>query len=319
MSIPNESSDIVLHRVYDAPVSAVWDAWTDPAKVAQWWGPRGFTLTHHSKDLRPGGHWRYTMHGPDGTDYPNVTTYHEVEVGARLVYDHGATDDTPPVFRVTATFEEVGGKTHLHLTMTLPTPEAAAQTRKFVKAAGGNATWDRLGEFLEADATGRQIFVINREFAAPLETVFAMWTTPEHLARWLPPTGFRMEFIRADIRSGGESFYLMTNDATVKMYGRARYLDVTRPERVVYTQQFCDANENVTRHPMAPTWPETMHTTVTFSAEAPDRTRVTVRWDVVGDVTAEELATFVGGRTGMTGGWTGSFDKLDAVLAASAP
>ncbi|MEZ6045243.1 MAG: SRPBCC domain-containing protein [Planctomycetaceae bacterium] len=55
----------------------------------QWWGPRGFTLTHHSKDLRPGGTWHYTMHGPDGTDYPNMTLYHEVEKYKKLVYDHG--------------------------------------------------------------------------------------------------------------------------------------------------------------------------------------------------------------------------------------
>ena len=60
---------ISLSRLYDAPLQAVWDAWTQPDEVAQWWGPRGFTITTHSKDLRPGGHWDYTMHGPDGTDW----------------------------------------------------------------------------------------------------------------------------------------------------------------------------------------------------------------------------------------------------------
>ena len=88
----------------DAPVKAVWDAWTDLKQVAQWWGPRGFTLTTHSKDLRPGGHWSYTMHGPDGTDYPNRTHYFEVEKYSRLVYDHGASEDRPPLFRVTVNF-----------------------------------------------------------------------------------------------------------------------------------------------------------------------------------------------------------------------
>lgn len=67
----------------------------DPAKAALWWGPRGFTLTNHSKDLR----WRYTMHGPDGTDYPNIATYLEVEPLANLVYDHGVTETTPPLCR----------------------------------------------------------------------------------------------------------------------------------------------------------------------------------------------------------------------------
>jgi len=52
-------------------------------------GPRGFSITTHSKDLRTGGHWNYTMHGPDGTNYPNKTQYLEVKEYAKLVYDHG--------------------------------------------------------------------------------------------------------------------------------------------------------------------------------------------------------------------------------------
>ena len=92
MAAKNKSNEIKITRVYDAPVKTVWDAWTDPEQVAQWWGPRGFTLTTHSKDLRVGGHWRYTMHGPDGTDFENTTKYFEVEKYSRLVYDHGGND-----------------------------------------------------------------------------------------------------------------------------------------------------------------------------------------------------------------------------------
>lgn|GEM_PF-4919201 len=53
--------------MYDAPVQTVWEAWTDPDQVAQWWGPLGFTLTTHHKELRPGGIWHDTMPEPDGT------------------------------------------------------------------------------------------------------------------------------------------------------------------------------------------------------------------------------------------------------------
>src|SRR6478752_3467991 len=89
MPAASKSSEIRITRVYDAPVDAVWDAWTDPAQAAQWWGPRGFTLTTHAKDLRVGGHWTYTMHGPDGADFHNKTKYFEVEPQRKLVYDHG--------------------------------------------------------------------------------------------------------------------------------------------------------------------------------------------------------------------------------------
>ena len=55
MTSKSKSNELKISRVYDAPVQAVWDAWTDPEQVARWWGPRGFSITTHSKDLRPGG------------------------------------------------------------------------------------------------------------------------------------------------------------------------------------------------------------------------------------------------------------------------
>jgi uncharacterized protein YndB with AHSA1/START domain len=316
MGEKSKANELTLTRIYDAPVKAVWEAWTDPAQAAHWWGPRGFTITTHSKDLRPGGHWRYTMHGPDGTDYPNTTQYFEVEPHKKLVYDHGGSDDRPALFRVTVLFSETHGKTKMQMTMTLPTAEAAEETRKFIKKAGGDATWDRLAEYLEKESSGKDMFVINRSFAAPLETVFAMWTDPKHFSQWLPPTGFRMEFLKVDIRTGGRSFYKMTDGKAMTMYGRAEYLAIDRPDRVVYTQQFCDANEKIARHPMSPTWPETMLTTVQLIAEGPGQTRVTVTWEPYGTVTREERETFLKARGGMTQGWTGSFDKLEAIFAA---
>ena len=314
MPVKNKSSEIRISRVYDAPVQTVWEAWTDPEQVAEGWGPRGFTLTTHTRDLRPGGHWHYTMHGPDGPDYANKTKYLEVEKHARLVYDHGGNDERAPLFCVTVLFSDVKGKTRMELTMALPTPEAAENTRQFVKKAGGDATWDRLAEYLEKASSGKDIFVIHRTFEASLEKMWEMWTRPEHFSQWLPPTGFTMQFIRADIQPGGDTFYRMTG-GNLTMYGRAHYLKIEKPRRLVYTQQFCDEKESIARHPKVPVWPETMLTTVTLTEEGPERTRVSVRWEPQGAVTSEELAVFVNLRAGMTQGWTGSFDKLEVCLA----
>src|SRR5262249_25240316 len=152
----------------------------------------------------------YTMHGPDGVDYHNKTLYHEVVPCSKLVYDHGGNDDRPPLFRVTVTFSELKGKTKMDMISTLPTAEAAVELRKFIKNAEGDSTWDRLAEYLEKESSGKEKFVINRTFDAPLELMFEMWTNPKHFSQWLPPTGFEMQFIKCDIRPGGGSFYFMT-------------------------------------------------------------------------------------------------------------
>ena len=72
MTTPGAPADrtIVTTRVIDAPRALVFKAWTDPAHIAEWWGPDGFTTTIREMDVRLGGAWRFMMHGPDGVDYP---------------------------------------------------------------------------------------------------------------------------------------------------------------------------------------------------------------------------------------------------------
>jgi len=95
-------------RVFNTTTDKIFDAWTDPEKLAKWWGPKGFSNTFHEFKPEPGGHWRFTMHGPDGKNYPNESVY--VEIGVeRIILDH----ITWPKFRLTATFEPNGDQTKL--------------------------------------------------------------------------------------------------------------------------------------------------------------------------------------------------------------
>lgn len=315
MAGKNSSNEIKILRVLDAPVKMVWKAWTEDEQVAQWWGPRGFTITNHHKDFRPGGIWHYTMHGPDGVDYVNKTQYLEVEEYSKMVYDHGGNDEKKPMFRVTVLFREANGKTHLDMTMGFPSAEAAENSRHFIKKANGNSTWDRFAEYLEKKSSQKEVFVLNRVFDAPVETLFEMWTDPKHFGKWMGPTGSSLDFLKADIRAGGESFYRMTDGKNPPMYGKAQYREIARPHRIVYLQQFADEKGNTVRHPFAPTWPETMLTTVVLTPEGPDQTRVTLTWSLDAKATPVEIETFVKARNGMDQGWGGSFDKLEEYLA----
>jgi len=80
--------EFVHARLIAAPPERVFQAFADPARLARWWGPDGFTSTFAQCDLRPGGRWRFTMHGPDGKDYPNESMFRAVEPGQRVVIEH---------------------------------------------------------------------------------------------------------------------------------------------------------------------------------------------------------------------------------------
>ena len=95
--------EMVLTRLIDAPRELVFAAWTDVKHVSQWWGPRGFTTTTHAREFRVGGVWRFTMHGPDGTDYANRITYTEIVKPERPAYDHGD-EGNPRMFRASVAF-----------------------------------------------------------------------------------------------------------------------------------------------------------------------------------------------------------------------
>jgi len=137
--------EITMSRVFDAPRELVFRAWTDPELVAQWWGPDGFTNTIDEMDVRPGGTWRFVMHGPDGVDYPNRIVYDEVLSPERIVYTHLS----GPRFQSTATFEEEDGRTRLTVRMYFESTEDFNRAvREFHAREGLNQTLGRLEKHL---------------------------------------------------------------------------------------------------------------------------------------------------------------------------
>jgi uncharacterized protein YndB with AHSA1/START domain len=151
LDLESDPRSIIGVREFEAPRDLVFSAWTDPRHLAQWWGPNGFTTTTHSFDLRPGGVWRFVMHGPDGRDYDNRVTFDEIVPPSLLRYHHGGGDDVEPVqFHTTVTFDDLGGKTRVTLRGVFPSAEERARVVKEYGADKGlSQTLARLGEYAE--------------------------------------------------------------------------------------------------------------------------------------------------------------------------
>ena len=147
---PTADREVVQERVFDAPRELVWEALTDPKHVVHWWGPNGFTLTIEQMDVRPGGVWRFVMHGPDGQDYKNRIEFLEVVRPERMVFVHGGEDvDVAADFRTTVTLVERGGKTRLTMLALFPSAEARERVvREHDAIEGGKQHLARLAEYL---------------------------------------------------------------------------------------------------------------------------------------------------------------------------
>jgi uncharacterized protein YndB with AHSA1/START domain len=154
IDIASDPRAIVATRVFDAPRELVFAAWSDPAHLAQWWGPNGFTTSTSSFDMRPGGVWRFVMHGPDDRDFQNQITYEEVVRPERIVYRHGGGEDVEPVqFKTTVTFENIAGgsqrKTRIIMRIDFPSPaERERVIREYGADKGLAQTLTRLSEYV---------------------------------------------------------------------------------------------------------------------------------------------------------------------------
>jgi uncharacterized protein YndB with AHSA1/START domain len=124
--------EIVNRRTIDAPVDTLFAAYSDPGRLASWWGPNGFTNTIHEFDFRSGSRWRYTMHGPDGAGYQNESDVVEVVKNTRILLHH-----LQPMHRfyLAMTFERRGPATDVTWRMTFESAAEVARLRTFLHAS----------------------------------------------------------------------------------------------------------------------------------------------------------------------------------------
>lgn len=159
-------------------------------------------------------------------------------------------------------------------------------------------------------------FVISRLFDAPRDLVWKCFTEPERMKEWFGPKGSIVVSSKMDFRVGGTYHAAMRGGDGPLMWAKFVYRDIIAPERLVWVHSFSDEAGGLTRHPLSPTWPLQLLTTVTLEDAPGGKTGLTLRWSPL-NASAEERETFDAAHDGIRGGWGGSFERLDAYLAGA--
>jgi len=313
----------------------IWKVWTDPAHLPRWWGPSGFRTTTHAHELRPGGMWRYVMHGPDGRDYKNLITFHEIIEPERLTYSTvgGEVECEPVNFSVVATFEragDAGERTKVTMRCVFASRDARDRVvREFNAVEGGKQHLARLGEYLGMMSKAASSissppgtpFIITRVLKAPRDLVFKVWTEREHLIQWFGPKGTTTPTCMLDLRVGGAFHYCMRMADGQEHWGKWIFREIAAPQgsregRLVFVASFADAQGNTVRQPWDKNWPMEWLSTVTFAEHAGigRGTVVTVEWIPI-NASELERDTFDAGRSSMQQGWGGTMERLTEHLA----
>lgn len=146
----NTGKELIAVRTLNAPRKLVWEMWTHPDHITHWWGPDGFSTTTYIMEIKPGGVWRFVMHGPDGRDFQNKIIYNEVIENELLVYKHAGEEDTEDIhFHVTVNFEDDEEGTKLTMKMVFDTAEELKRVSdEFGAVEGLKNTLERLGVYL---------------------------------------------------------------------------------------------------------------------------------------------------------------------------
>ena len=152
-----QEDNILIHtRLLDAPRDLVWEVWTTPEHIKEWWGPNGFSLTTKSMSVASGKVWDFIMHGM-GRDWDNKIEYMEVKKPSLLIYKHSGAENEDYNFTVSVYFEEVEGKTLLTMKSVFKSSAIIEELNRKVNAIeGGKQTLNRLESYLKSLVSRKQ-------------------------------------------------------------------------------------------------------------------------------------------------------------------
>ena len=325
------SCEILQSRLIAAPRSAVWAAWTDPLQLGQWWGPKGFSVTTRVFEFRPGGHWIFTMHGPDPDpqskqpggprDFANHIVFDTLEQGGeiwRIEYHHVSAEGQEPMhFKTEVRFETAGTEqapaTRVSMRADFGSEAFRDQLiRNFGAAQGGKENLARLADHTEGEsfastrsALGYRL-VLTRELPVPRALVWRCWTEPELIKQWFCPKPWRVTEVDQDLRAGGRANNVMEGPGPdgqmMRVPNTGSFLEVVQGQRLVFT--------NILLEDWAPAPPQAMGFTASliFEDAGPGQCRYTAICQHTDPASQEQHAAM-----GFHLGWGTAADQLVAL------
>lgn len=314
--------EVKIVRTFNAPRALVWQAWTDPAQVAKWWGPRGFTAPVCEWDARPGGRLHVVMRASDEiakmigrADHPMTGEFTEVVPIERLAFVSSALDENGTAVLealTTVRFVERNGKTEMVLHASgKGFAEVAARMLEGMEA-GWTQSIDKLGEQIDAAADTPE-FTVTRTFKASRAAVWKAHSELDRLSKWWGPQGFEWIGGTLDFRPGGTFHYGMRAPNGGEMWGKFVYRDIAAPERIVFVNSFSDRDGNTVRAPFAEDFPLEILNVLTLT-EANGVTTLSLRGSPL-NATDAEKKRYEFMKPSMSGGFNATYNHLEQYLA----
>ena len=252
------SGPLVITRIFDAPRSLVWKAWTDPELMKRWWGSEGFTAPVIRIDLRVGGKYLYDMRSPESKDYWSTGVFRKIVPEEMIVVTdsfadekgnvvpasyYGMPGEWPAELVATFTFERLRGRTKFTLRHEgIPKDQVESAKEGWTTSLGKLALVLEDEKARRAKTTiiagrGRQEASVIRTFTAPKESIFRAYTEPALMAKWWAPRRFEVVVEKLEARPGGSWRILNRDSAGNEFWFHGVFHEVS-PSRIVWTFEF---------------------------------------------------------------------------------
>ncbi len=251
-------NEFKITREFKVPREKVFEAWTNPKLVQQWWGPANFESPFCSIDLKVGGKFHFCMRAPDGKDYWNVGEYTEIvvpeKIGSKMYFsdkdgtirpasDYFGESNFPNEMIDLVTFESRGDDC---TTLTLCRNHSEEIAEQFGELEGWNQSLDRFEKVLDHLANfdqGQCIVTLEKNTAtykkylnAPISKTFEAWSSPDRLAQWWGPDGFSITTKTMNFSANGIWQFVMHGPDGQDYQNKIQFLEIQKPHLIFYQQ-----------------------------------------------------------------------------------